>query len=365
MTHSVASFMVGVVSNIVADVLVAGILLGAAFAYHFPRRTQVRRFFGLGHLRAGSIKIVLSNIWVEQTKAVTEKHTGFQGPASTLGEYLFATGLARTIEHDASLPRVLRFFTAQREGGPPDLDGATKFEVQHAPMYVEVDQPGSHHEVARFDALPKEVRQRVDQLFDPRKHTTLILVGSHVYNTAVLFALDRISREHPQQLGYVNFFRLPRPAADEAERSAREGMPASAFFDRGIRAGGHEYRRSPGTLPDPDGTEEQLYRDYFLLQKTVDWPDPGLTVFLCCGTSTVATVEALLLLAEWQRLRADVGGDGSFERVYEIWSAHRELPAYGGDQGHRPPTLVYPLRGAVARQRRSPDLTGSPLREVT
>jgi hypothetical protein len=362
MTHAMASFVAGVGTNIVADLLVAVSLLGAAFAYHFPRRTRVRRFFGLGHLRAGGIKIVLSNIWVEQTKSVTAKHTGFQGPAGTLGEYLYATALARTIEHDASLPRLVRFFTAQREGSGPDLDGATRYEVQHAPTYVDTANPAAHAPVSSFDDLPESVQERVVRVFDPKRHTTIVLVGSHVYNTAVCYALDRVSRRNPQQLGYVTFFRKPRPPKDRADARSRTRQPQSAFFDRGIQAGNREFRRSPGTIPDPEGSGEALYRDYFLLQKIVDWPYRGLTVFVASGTSTVATVEALLLLADWRRLRAEVPGDGSFERVYEVLSPHRELPGYDGDAGHRPPKLVYPLRGAI-RQRGPVDSTGSRIAE--
>ena len=283
-------YLISISSDVVANMVIASTVLIGIAAYHLPRRKKMRRFFGLD--RGAEVQIVLSNIWVEKSRGVTAVSVGHLGSAGSLGEYLSASALARTVERDSGVPRVLQFFVNTGEDGSRRY-GRARVEIRMSPRYVDDSaQPSS---AATFAELPAQCRKdTVDLLSGDR---TVILAGSQVYNAAVLYMSEAIGA---------------RPAADGGVSLVRSIVDGGVTRSV-VRIGTRELVR--GAESDP--AEE--YQEYFIVRR-VKLPH---TVFLCSGMSTVSTGLALRALSDWAELAEEVGQE-PFVAVYEVSGITRQ-----------------------------------------
>lgn len=231
---------------------------------------------------------------------------GYRGQASSLGEYRYASALGRTIERGSGLPRVLRFFVSDEDAR---RYGHARVEIRFAPAFVRTDEPQNHTPVTRFAELPRACQQETMDLISGGR--TVILVGSAVYNPAVLY-VNELVKGKPGDLGvWLNEVDLPGDDED-TRRTHRAICTKDEDFIRDQVTGkdGHTYNR-----------------EYCLIQRVQIASEGGAatTVFLCSGFSTVATVAGLDQLNDWRRLQRDVVGDGPFAAVYEVRAPSREL----------------------------------------
>lgn len=162
--------------------------------------------------------------------------------------------------------------------------------------------------MTRFADLPSFCQQETMNLVSGRR--TVILVGSAVYNPAVLY-VNELIKGKPEGLGvWLDQVELP---GDDAETHDTH---------RSICTKDEDFVRDQVT-----GKDGRTYnREYCLIQRLQIPFEGGVTnVFLCSGFSTVATVAGLRQLDDWRRLQRDVAGDGPFAAVYEVRTPTREL----------------------------------------
>jgi hypothetical protein len=330
---------------VIANILSAAILLLAGVAlYELGRRLGRRnldRFFGIRSRKTGAVQIRLSNLQVKGggTRGVTPITEGFVGAAITEGEYAAASDLALLLEdgprrgfagwlvklaaqQKAESSRICRIWESPETTGEP--------RREFPPDGVAT----SGH------ALPTaEQRHSVSDLFG--SSDVVILVGAPIYNSLT----DHVSR-HPLARGgtHFRFVRLPPVPADVTGRSIR----GITFMHSGEPPGKPYLRESViGPLPRGDGVPTTLSREYFIVEKQIlDRPnaDP-VTLFVCAGTGTTATVHAVSKLLAWKDLRAAFG-NGAFSALFQVdtddpeWKVKPPMRRYDEPRPH--PVERYP-----------------------
>lgn len=151
-----------------------------------------------------------------------------------------------------------------------------------------------------------------------------MLVGSPVYNMLVDYVLRTV--ETPAEF---KFYRIPRGDHD---------------YERGIVVRhGHQRGRGYGFVPEVYARREDReqgesgegdrirYTEFFIVQRISGWRvgDRKVTVFICAGNSTSATVKAVEKLTNWRALPHQ----RDFAALYELQTYDRELTDDPNDRG--------------------------------
>lgn len=334
---SLASDVIGTIITITLPLVVLFLI------FRRRRRTPVLRFFGLDSRSGGRICIRLSNIYVREkgTFGVTGIDLGFNGPAVTEGEYRSAEKLAAAVRQ-RPLPRGVQAFATFL--GIRFVDTNVECDIRSSPRYVDGVTPytpvngdctcalsgaqcshdgrddGFERRTRALEARPG-LRARIDRVFqskDRGKRRTFVLIGAPTYNVLTHYVHVTTADRR------LDFVRV------------RNTLGSDVRYERGIR------------FPGPDGPEElrreelrrrdgtcYAYTEYVTIQKITRFGPGMLTVFVCAGTCTSATAEAVRLLADWENLLAlpnprstnerRIGDDEDFLLVYSFQTPHREL----------------------------------------
>jgi hypothetical protein len=300
-------------------------------------RRPLRRFFGLHNDRKRSrVQIKLSNINVRPkgTVSVTPVTFGFSGSAITEAEYVRALKLAGVV-NSKPLHRALR--TLAQENGLPIAEPPVFCDISVSPGYSDI--PGVPVPFTQIDTAWKDrLRDDIKRMFDAGG--TYVLVGSPVCNTLV----DYVLREFPESR-----FEFTRH---------RDGYHPTGEdrFERGLtfrrRIPDHVMRSEHLDAPEP------YYVEYFALQKFRRAQPNELTVFVCAGISTAATVAAVDLLADWPTLRKQFG-DEPFAAMYELKTSKRELSS----EDHERPLEVWDVELRHAERQSQYDYAPRPAAE--
>lgn len=316
---------VNVISGVLAGLL--GVLATAAMVgiARTVRQREVQRFFGAA--RGKRVTIRLSNIYAREggTVPVTIVLKGFTGPTTTAAEYHYALKIADNFTSQPAPEWLVRLVRILPVGRQVDLRLDVKIRLSPSPIgpfggqrAIDSYTPVDDTEYARPDPaavpsgtgsrLPAPVTDRISKLIN--HEGTLIVIGGPTYNAMTFYLLENCLEEH-------RHFTFLRHEMGESE------------FRRGIQVNHHHLR------PDNTYAPERFYRsqtddreafvEYFILQR-LPWDNGRLTVFLCAGTSTAATVAAVRQLAEWRSLERQFGRL-PFAALYRLETDDKELTA--------------------------------------
>jgi len=261
-----------VLSNGLADLLLAILLAGIAIGVsNASWRRHVHDFFGVRRPGAGAIRVRLSSISVRPggsigTETVVE---GFFGPAISELEYRYALGLAQSIQ----LKPIAKVIRALMESAPgseePVVCDITMTEPYTGPMPADF----------AWD------RDLTDRLRAKLRGATYVLVGEPLYNVMTRYVLSAA----PSRFRFLG------------------GTPGDEGRRRSIRVQNIYHSRNSH---EEDSHESEDYErqqldngecvEYAILERITNWN--GITIFICAGTSTAATVAALRHLTEWRAL---------------------------------------------------------------
>lgn len=274
-------FVMDVAGNIVGDAIFAAALTGVAIsASTYVWRRRVRRFFGI---RPGStpIRIRLSNLYVQRTKANVPITTGFQGPAMLELEYRHALRLAREIQTKP----LVRALVARMD----DLSGQwidpVVCEIGLSPSYGRAADGEATIDLANDHELVSRLRRDLAR-------GTFVLVGSSIYNLMTYYILD--SADSP--IGFTL-------AHD------RLGNRRRALTVRHFHADGRDH-----TFPRELDADTGLWTDHFVVQKIAG---DASTIFVCASPCAAGTIAAVRQLSDWRALWRRFG-DRPFAVLYEF-----------------------------------------------
>jgi hypothetical protein len=273
-------FVLNVAGNFVGDAVFALVLTAVAIAAStYVWRRRVRRFFGIRPGRA-PIRIRLSNLYVQRTKANVPITTGFQGPAMLELEYRHALRLAREIQTKP----LVRALVARID----DLSGQwidpVVCEIGLSPSYGRAADGEATIDLSADHELVARLRRDLER-------GTFVLVGSSIYNLMTFYVLD----VHDSPIGFTL-------AHD------RQGNRRRAITVRHFHADGSDH-----TFPRELG-DRGLWTDHFALQKIVG---ESSTIFVCASTCASGTIAAVQKLSDWRALWRRFG-DRPFAALYEF-----------------------------------------------
>lgn len=274
-------FLLDVAGNMVGDAIFALLVTaGAVVASAYVWRRRVRRFFGLR--RGGApIRVRLSNLYVERTKANVPITTGFQGPAMLELEYRYALRLAREVQ---TRPLVRALLARVDDLTGRWIDPAV-CEIGLSPSYrrdgtgeADIDLAADHELAAR---LKRDLESG-----------PFVLVGSSIYNLLTYYVL----------------------AADDAPIEFtlaldRAGTRRRAITVRQFHADGRDH-----TFPRELDPDSGRWTDHFVLHKVVG---ESATIIVCASTCASGTIAALRRLTGWRELWRRFG-DGGFTVLSEF-----------------------------------------------
>lgn len=309
---------VNVLANLIFVVLT---LLLAAALYAARGRRPLRAFFGIGHGRRSVVQAWLSNVPVKATGTVSIVPIRGTKMVSTIlaGEYEYALALSNVIQ---SRPFVGAFYALLEQLGIRAIEPPVNCRISPSlSLWSQVrrpeDDPSSDDTQYRsvdFDTdqdLAREIERTLCS------HHSSVLVGSGVYNVLTYYVLKKSGDD---------------VRVEFCESSYEPGYAATALKIRGYLQGVDQvFERRV----DHNANQGVIYEEYFLLQKMKDWRNSGSTVFICAGSSVVATAAAVYTLADYRRLLRDFGSE-SFAAVYKVSTVDRELATIGSDEPPNP-----------------------------
>jgi hypothetical protein len=308
--------LVGLVSEILGALVLGSIVVVGYLRFRRGKRQQLEAFFGLEGGREGSVHIFLSNIYVQAggTVGVTHIDDGFTGSALTEGEYISALELADEIEEGPfrGLSRLLRGFFSDKRFESPSI-----CEISMAPpgtgersdfSRAGFPSPSGEGKWSSVDLSGSEAA-----LF--RGAQTVILIGSPVYNSLT----DYVTR-HPVGVEKTHF-RFFRHVPGNASTS--RGI---TFLQSGNPPGKpHERRQLSDDERAGVSGERPHFEEFFVIERLRGRRQGGrpLTVFVCAGTGTAATVWAVWKLCTWKDLRKDFENE-PFCAMYSLETNDKE-----------------------------------------
>lgn len=284
----VAEFLLNVIANLVSAVLIAALVIAIASS---ALRRRVSRFFGFKPGRTQQ-KVYLSSIAVKQggTIGTTDVVVGFYGAAITEAEYKHALLLSSSIQARPTF-RLLQAIQGAAVASAAVAD-SVRSSIELCPSYREVGEAldlQRHH----------ELRAALEGAF---RYPSVIIIGAPIYNSLAFYAMSGVG-SFTSRFAFVREERVPVPGgptehargfrirqagdADEFIRTTRDDGIAIEYFVI------EKIKFKPRPLPSSD--------------RRRDAPRPETTVFLCCGTSTVATSAAVDMLRDWRRLEQRYG----------------------------------------------------------
>lgn len=277
--------------NLLANLATAVVLALAAWIVIAWRRKAFARFFGL-RSNSSQLHIYLSSIAVRERGSIATQPivTGFHGETISEHEYRHANRLSAVLAGRASAltmallgPTVSSAQIASRVTSSPTF--------RNYPRHLDGEERNSD-DLESEVVYTVECRGELENLFSSNGCT--VVVGGPRYNILNHY----LSTEFPV-------------GSDLA--------PVYEFYSEPDSSGRlHQGVRPRGSTDHPDhrvrSETEDYILEYFLLEKVVR---VGHTVFLCAGTSTIATAASLRALSGWSQIVSEVG-DRSFARLYEL-----------------------------------------------
>lgn len=294
--------LIGFISNLLFVVLLTTVGVVYVRAVLARRSRPLRRLLGVGGPLPGSVRILLSSIYVVKggTLGVRVQTTGFYGPVMNQGEYVSALRLAEAIQTRpaARLLRALLDQLGLLDAVHDPLDCVIAFSPQYvdSPDGAPVDPAA--YTVPDLSGNGEVAERMLRSLATPGVY---ILVGGPAYNAAVHYVLTHLHER--------TRFRFDLNAEAIADRhGGRHGESTSA---RGISVVGYRQDGEPKFFHQHPATPDRTTApDYFVLQKVSRFGPGNSTVFICSGLSSIGTALAVGLLAtRWQELEREFKGE--------------------------------------------------------
>jgi hypothetical protein len=290
--------LLGFLSNLLFVVVLTAVGVLYVRAVFARRSRPLRRLLGVGGRLPGTVRILVSSIYVVQggTLGVQYPQPGFYGPVMNQSEYVSALRLAEAIRTRPAV-RLLRALLDQL-GLLDAVHDALECSIAFSPQYVDSPDGGpvgvdgySVPDLAGDGEIAERMRRA---LAVPGVY---ILVGGPFYNAAVRYTLTH--------LGERTRFRFESRSGDV------RGVSVVGYRQDGAEQFFAQHLGTPEHASGPD-------YDYFVVQKVSRFGPGRSTVFLCCGLSSLATALAVGLLAsQWEELARDYGA-ADFALLYEF-----------------------------------------------
>jgi hypothetical protein len=299
--------IVGIVANVASILLVttAAVLLLSVVS---RRRRRLHKFFAGGRHWGGDVRIMMSNIFLSVPSGKgTPVDMGFSGATMTLGEQIHAQRLVEAVE---GRPATRLLVALADQIGLDGTAGSLRCKLSVSPLRV--DGAATMARGIPDDADDGAIGRELAEVL--RRGETLVLVGGVVFNTLTRYVMGRSGEQ-----SWFSFEAEVDPATGIAKRSLRaeasgpDGPQDAVFTCVTSEAGGQE-----------------VYTEYFFVQKVTDFGPDHSTIFICAGTSTAATVAAVEELTDWESLRGEFG-DGAFAVLHRLETSKRK-PWQLGDE---------------------------------